>query len=51
VTAAAVKAAIDAALGIGKEIYDSLGYGTVEVLDAVATVVGGVVAVAILYIL
>ena len=28
------------ALGIAKEIYDSRGHGTVEVLDAVATVVG-----------
>jgi hypothetical protein len=30
-------------LGIGKEIYDSRGHGTVEVLDAVATGLGGVV--------
>ena len=30
-------------LGIAKEIYDSRGHGTVEVLDAVATVAGGVV--------
>ena len=30
-------------LGIGKEVYDSQGHGTVEVLDAVATVAGGVV--------
>ena len=40
--------AIAAALGIGKEIYDSLGYGTVEVLDAVATAVGGAVGVIIM---
>ena len=32
-------------LGIGKEIYDSRGHGTVEVLDAVATIAGGVVGV------
>lgn len=30
-------------LGIGKEVYDSRGHGTVEVADAVATVLGGVV--------
>jgi len=30
-------------LGIGKEVYDSRGHGTVEVLDAVATALGGVV--------
>ena len=30
-------------LGIAKEVYDSRGHGTVEVLDAVATAVGGVV--------
>jgi len=30
-------------LGIAKEVYDSRGHGTVEVLDAVATIVGGVV--------
>ena len=30
-------------LGIAKEVYDRRGYGTVEVLDAVATVAGGVV--------
>ena len=35
--------AFSALLGIGKEVYDSRGHGTVEVLDAVATVVGGVV--------
>ena len=34
-----------ALLGIAKEVYDSRGHGTVEVLDAVATVVGGVVGV------
>ena len=33
------------ALGISKEVYDSRGHGTVEVLDAVATVAGGVVGV------
>jgi len=32
-------------LGAGKEIYDSRGHGTVEVLDAVATVAGGIVGV------
>jgi uncharacterized protein YfiM (DUF2279 family) len=32
-------------LGIGKEIYDSRGHGTVEVLDAVATGLGGIVGV------
>lgn len=31
------------ALGISKEVYDSRGHGTVEVLDAVATIAGGVV--------
>ena len=30
-------------LGIAKEVYDSRGHGTVEVLDAVATIAGGVV--------
>lgn len=30
-------------LGIAKEVYDSRGHGTVEVLDAVATALGGVV--------
>ena len=30
-------------LGIAKEVYDSRGHGTVKVLDAVATAVGGVV--------
>ena len=30
-------------LGIAKEVYDSRGHGTVEVLDVVATIVGGVV--------
>ncbi len=29
------------ALGIVKEVYDSRGHGTVEVLDAGATAVGG----------
>ncbi|MGD9581276.1 MAG: hypothetical protein AB7V50_07875 [Vampirovibrionia bacterium] len=32
-------------LGIAKEVYDSRGYGTVEMLDAVATIVGGAVGV------
>ena len=35
-------------LGIAKEVYDAQGHGTVEILDAVATGLGGVVAVAIL---
>ena len=35
--------AFSALLGIGKEVYDSRGHGTVEVLDAVATIAGGVV--------
>ena len=30
-------------LGIAKEVYDSRGHGTVEVLDAVDTIAGGVV--------
>ena len=30
-------------LGIAKEVYDSRGHGTVEVLDAVVTIAGGVV--------
>lgn len=34
-----------ALLGIAKEVYDSRGHGTVEVLDAVATAVGGIVGV------
>ncbi len=33
------------ALGIAKEVYDSRGHGTVEVLDAVATGLGGVVGI------
>jgi hypothetical protein len=32
-----------ALLGIAKEVYDSRGHGTVEVADAVATALGGVV--------
>ena len=32
-------------LGIAKEVYDRRGHGTVEVLDAVATVAGGAVGV------
>ena len=35
-------------LGIGKEAYDAQGHGTVEVLDAVATVVGGIVGTVII---
>lgn len=31
-------------LGTGKEIYDGQGNGTVELLDVMATVIGGVVA-------
>jgi len=37
-----------ALLGIGKEVYDSRGHGTVEVLDAVATALGGVVGTMII---
>lgn len=33
------------ALGIAKEVYDSMGHGTVEIADAVATASGGVVVV------
>ncbi|EPX76780.1 hypothetical protein Salmuc_04666 [Salipiger mucosus DSM 16094] len=29
-----------AALGVGKEIYDSMGHGNVDVMDAVATTAG-----------
>ena len=32
-------------LGIAKEVYDSRGHGTVEMLDVVATIVGGAVGV------
>ena len=32
-------------LGVGKEVYDAQGHGMVEVLDAVATVLGGIVGV------
>ena len=35
-------------LGIAKEVYDSQGHGTVEVLDAVATALGGVVGAVII---
>lgn len=35
-------------LGIAKEVYDSRGHGTVEVLDAVATAVGGAVGAVII---
>lgn len=38
-----IAVALSALLGIGKEVYDSRGHGTVEVADAVATVLGGVV--------
>ena len=40
---ATIAVAFSALLGIGKEVYDSRGHGTVEVLDAVATALGGVV--------
>lgn len=40
-----IAVSFSALLGIGKEVYDSRGHGTVEVLDAVATVLGGVVGV------
>lgn len=36
---------VSVVFGVGKEVYDSRGHGTVEVLDAVATVFGGVVGV------
>lgn len=42
---ATIALAFSVLLGIGKEVYDSRGHGTVEVLDAVATVLGGVVGV------
>ncbi len=35
-------------LGIAKEVYDSRGHGTVEVLDAVVTALGGVVGTMII---
>ena len=35
-------------LGIAQEVYDSRGHGTVEVLDAVATAVGGAVGAVII---
>ena len=35
-------------LGIAKEAYDAQGHGTVEVLDAVATALGGVVGTVII---
>ena len=31
------------AYGIGKEVYDSLGYGNVEIQDALYTFAGGIV--------
>ena len=42
---ATIAVSLSALLGVGKEVYDSRGHGTVEVLDAVATVLGGVVGV------
>ena len=42
---ATIAIAFSALLGIGKEIYDGEGHGTVEVADAVATALGGVVVV------
>ena len=35
-------------LGIAKEVYDSRGHGTVEMLDVVATIVGGAVGAVII---
>lgn len=32
-------------VGVGKELYDATGRGTVEVEDAVATIVGGILTV------
>lgn len=40
-----IAVSFSALLGIGKEVYDSRGHGTVEVFDAVATAVGGIVGV------
>ena len=40
---ATIAVSFSALLGVGKEVYDSRGHGTVEVLDAVATALGGVV--------
>ena len=40
---ATIAFSLSALLGIAKEVYDSRGHGTVEMLDAVATIVGGVV--------
>ena len=42
---ATIAVAFSVLLGAGKEVYDAQGHGTVEVLDAVATVLGGVVGV------
>ena len=42
---ATIAFSLSALLGIAKEVYDSRGHGTVEVLDAVATAVGGIVGV------
>lgn len=33
--------------GVGKEVWDSFGYGTVDYWDIVATVAGGVVGTAV----
>ena len=44
-SSATIAFSLSALLGIGKEVYDSRGHGTVEVLDAVATALGGVVGV------
>ena len=42
---ATIAFSLSALLGIAKEVYDSRGHGTSEVLDAVATALGGVVGV------
>ena len=42
-SSATIAFSLSALLGIAKEVYDSRGHGTVEVLDVVATIVGGVV--------
>ena len=44
----AIGVSASALLGGGKEVYDSRGHGTVEVLDAVATGLGGVVGVVLI---
>lgn len=38
-----VAAALVAAAGIGKEIWDKRGHGTFELMDIVATLLGGIV--------